>query len=306
MNKNIEKEIGIIVLNYSNYNLTQECVDNLLNIGVEAPIIIVDNDSPNNSYNQLYNYYKSSLGVTVIKTDKNKGYADGNNYGINYIINNCPEINYIVIMNPDVIVSYRQLFSSLVNKLKNNPDISAISPMMILNNKLDSTNFCWNIPTYKSIILDHLMFRKKSNTAPFKGIYVNQEGIAVVDVIPGSFFMIKLKDLISVGLLDTGTFLYNEENILSIKLKKYELKEALSINDFYFHNHAPSIKNKSLKDKFNSNRIVYNSRQYLCKKYYSQKSLLLALKLCNYINYLYIIFSHIPSKIKRMRNKNNG
>lgn len=143
------------------------------------------------------------------------------------------------------------------------------------------------------------MFRKKYNTAPMKGIYPDKNGIAIVDVIPGSFFMIKTECLLKINFLDTGTFLYNEENILALTLKKLNFKEALSINDFYYHNHLPSIKSQSLKEKFNSNRIVYESTKYLQEKYYNNKIVGLALSTCNYINKIYILCGYIPGNIKR-------
>lgn len=299
MDMNLENEISIIILNYFNYKLTTACVDNLLNLELESRIIIVDNNSQNESYKYLKDYYRNTITVDVIKNNVNKGYADGNNYGAKFAVDKYPNTKYICIMNPDVIVSYRNIFSNLAYKIKIRKDVAAISPIMLVNGKLDSKLMCWGTPTNKSIILDHLVFRKKYNTAPMKDIYPDKDGVAIVDVIPGSFFMIKVKSLLQVNMLDTGTFLYNEENILSLKLRNLNLNEALSINDFYFHNHLENVKTKSLKDKINGNKILYNSTSYLQKNFYKNNLAQLGLKIINLLNYVYIFSSHMPAKIKR-------
>ena len=64
---NLENEISIIILNYFNYKLTTACVDNLLNLELESRIIIVDNNSQNESYKYLKDYYRNTITVDVIK-----------------------------------------------------------------------------------------------------------------------------------------------------------------------------------------------------------------------------------------------
>ena len=88
-------------------------------------------------------------------------------------------------------------------------------------------------------------------------------------------------------------------NILSLKLRNLNLNEALSINDFYFHNHLENVKTKSLKDKINGNKILYNSTSYLQKNFYKNNLAQLGLKIINLLNYVYIFSSHMPAKIKR-------
>ena len=50
-----EKEIGIVVLNYKNFHETIECVKSiLLQKDVFFNIVIVDNGSSNESYDELF------------------------------------------------------------------------------------------------------------------------------------------------------------------------------------------------------------------------------------------------------------
>lgn len=70
-----------IVLNYKNYSQTIECAQILIEAGMDR-IIIVDNASPNNSYLFLKKNFNRSRQVFVVESEKNGGYAEGNNFGL--------------------------------------------------------------------------------------------------------------------------------------------------------------------------------------------------------------------------------
>lgn len=288
---------AIIILNYSNYNLTKECVDNILALGIEAYIVIVDNNSPNNSYEFLKQEYKGNKLVDIIKTKENKGYSSGNNYGIKYIINKKTDINYIAIINPDVEIKEKKIFIDIINKMEKREDIALMGAIMILNGKVNFDGGYWNIPSRKSLVLDHARFLKKSKEN--RRINYESNNIGIVDVVPGSFFIIKKKVLIEIGYLDGDTFLYNEENILAIKLYNKGYKEAISLDNFYLHNHNTSVKTKLLKDKIKVNKIGYKSRKILCDKYYDKSYLTFSLKVVHTFNIYYILLRHFIGKLLR-------
>lgn len=286
---------AIIVLNYYNYNLTEECVNNILKLELNYRVIVVDNKSPNNSYEILKKKYYSHDLVEVIQTTENKGYAYGNNYGIRYILSHDKNIKYICVMNPDVVVKDKLVFDSLINTLDKNSDLAIVSAVMILNGIVNYENGWWNIPSKSELIRDHVRFLKKRKGV--KKIEYRDGNIGIVEVVPGSFFIIKSDILKEIDYLDEDTFLYNEENILAIKLKKKNYKEAIILDKFYFHNHNPSIRKKTLKEKYEVNKISYESRKVLCDKYYNKKYLSMKLQLIHGINCLEIAIKHLVKKI---------
>lgn len=283
------EKLAVIILNYNDYEQTINCIDNLIDIDFKSNIVIVDNKSENNSFDILQEKYYNYNNIHVIQSEKNGGYSYGNNFGMKYAIKNL-DVDYLCIMNPDVIVTYNSIFNNLVNKLEKNDDISAISAVMILNNKFNYNGMCWDLPTNKTIYKNHIMFMKNSKRK--REIYVDEDGIAKVDVIPGSFFIIKKNDLEKINFLDEKVFLYNEENLLSLRLRKIDKNVALSISDFYFHNHINNKEKLSLKKFLDNNQIGYESRKYLCKLYYSKNSLF-KLKIANFFNIMYIFFRSI-------------
>ena len=109
-------------------------------------IIIVDNNSTDGSYEKLSKINNNK--ISVIKTNKNKGYAYGNNFGINYLNNN-KEVDYIIISNPDIIVE-EKVIKKLQKDMDNNENISVICPVI---EQLGEKIRGWRLPTIKEEIL---------------------------------------------------------------------------------------------------------------------------------------------------------
>lgn len=280
------EDIILIILNYNNYKETENCVDNLLNLHIKYEIVIVDNNSKNDSFMKLQNKYKDERNIDVIKTEKNGGYSYGNNFGMKYAIKKYSGINYFCILNPDVEIDDVEIFKKMKEKIINT-DISIISPIMLsYGGYFNSLSFGWEIPSNKTIWYNNIIFLKKK--IGNRKIKVNNDRIAEVGVVSGSFFMIKKCDIEKIGFLDENVFLYNEENLLAIKLKKIGKKEAILMNAYFYHNHDYS-KNRTikLKEKLKINKIGYQSRKYLCQKFYSRNAEI-KLILTNIINIIYI------------------
>ena len=71
--------ICFVILHYMATDETIICVDSILeNVNGDKRIIIVDNASPNNSFDELNIKYKDNILVDVISTDENLGFAKGN------------------------------------------------------------------------------------------------------------------------------------------------------------------------------------------------------------------------------------
>ena len=74
--------IAIIVLNYKTPKETKSCVKSIINQtkDCEYKIFVVDNMSPDKSYDILLKEFKNLKNVEMLQTGKNQGYSAGNNY----------------------------------------------------------------------------------------------------------------------------------------------------------------------------------------------------------------------------------
>lgn len=95
-------KMAIVILNYMNYQDTLSCINCALNQRGEGyEIIVVDNGSENASYEIIKERYENVTNITILRLDKNIGFALGNNYGINYARKNF-KADYVFVCNSDV------------------------------------------------------------------------------------------------------------------------------------------------------------------------------------------------------------
>lgn len=89
----------LVVLNYNDYNTIEKFLNNAIHIESIDKLIVVDNCSTDNSFEKLCAF--ESEKTDVIKTEKNGGYAYGNNFGVKYAMDKYSP-KYVFISNPDV------------------------------------------------------------------------------------------------------------------------------------------------------------------------------------------------------------
>ena len=98
MKNQIYNKVSIIIPHYNNYSILDECLKSLKNISYEnIEIIIVDNNSTDNSIDFLTNNYPS---VIILKLDSNKGFAEPNNIAAKIAKGDC-----LLFLNNDTIVT---------------------------------------------------------------------------------------------------------------------------------------------------------------------------------------------------------
>lgn len=260
-------DVGVVVLNYNNYDLTIKSVDKIVNFNSMITIVIVDNCSLNDSYNILLNRYKDNSSVYVIKSNKNNGYAYGNNFGAKYIQKNCIDVKYLFIMNPDIIVPNINVFQVMKKYLELDEKIGCITTSTVLNNYFHQPNeSTWSFLNKRELMFGCSLFRYKGKL--HKDFFIEKNELSYVDVTQGCFFGIKLDNFIDAGMFDENTFLYCEEIILAKKLKKINKVGAYLPFIYIEHNHITKNKNLlSYKNKSFDLKCFYHSRKYYIKKY---------------------------------------
>lgn len=261
----MKNEIACVILNYNNHKDTIKCVDNILKMNCMVDIVIPDNNSRNDSFRVLENKYKDEENVFVIRNKINAGYSAGNNFGIKYILNKNDSINYICIMNPDTLFDDAKLLDRMKAKMEEHKDIAVIAPVMYLRGECSLERSCWNLPSNIDFLRRMSIYYRWKEDVNLEYI---DEKLAYVDVLHGSFFMIRRDVLEQIDYLDENIFLYSEENALGFKVKNIGMREAICIDERYYHNHPVKKERLSLKKKMSSARIGFNSRLYICKQYY--------------------------------------
>lgn len=271
----------IIVLNYNDYKTTNEFVMQIKNYECIDKIVIVDNASTDCSFKQLL--HLKSDKIDVINSNFNGGYGFGNNYGIRYV-KKTYNPKYIIISNPDVEVKEKTI-ENCKNFLDKDEKIAIAAPMM---KNIDGTinyNCVWNVPTrnqylfFSTYLLSKFTPKFYYKQNDFNKIEEKKE----VGCVAGSFFMARLDTILKYGMYDENIFLYCEETVLGIKMKKAEFKTIVLLNDYFIHKHSISI-NKSINSELKQKKLTWNSRIYVLTNYYRT-------------NNLFKLFTHFISRI---------
>lgn len=296
-------KIAILILNYNSCSLTISNVNQLLKLNENLNIVIVDNCSTDNSYIEFINIYKRNNNIRILKNTKNNGYAAGNNFGLKYIKENLRDVEYAVIMNPDIFVSTIDVFLNLLEALQKNKDISVISGSIIFNHEWRAfLDFGWKLPSYKTLCFSGTLIGKLLNI-PVNELYSNcliSNNLIKVDVVPGCFFMTKISDLEKVGWFDESTFLYYEETILAKKLQRIGKGEAILLDNLVYHNHEIKDKNvKNIKHRIFDRRCFHNSKMVYIRGYSGMNHF--QLTVCIFINKLDFYIKQMVFRLQNLK-----
>ena len=250
-------KVGIVILNYNDYEETSNFVNEIKDYKVLDEIVVVDNSSTDNSFNKLRKL--KSKNISVIKTDKNNGYASGNNYGIKYLEK---RVDYIIISNPDITVDEKTI-KKLKKDLDENENMAIVSPVI---NQLGKKIRGWRLPNYLDELLSNInYFHRKAREKLNYDESRYQEEFSRVEAVSGCFFMIRRDVLNMVGNFDESTFLYYEENILGQKLKNINRKTFIDNTVSVTHNLSVSV-DKSF-NSINKYKMLKTSQKYYVKYY---------------------------------------
>lgn len=230
------KKVGIVILNYETYQESINCVNSIkLHKLSYVHIVIVDNASSNDSYKILSEKYKNDSSVHVIKVEKNKGFARGNNIGITYLRKF--NINYILLLNSDTIILEDNYLERMIAICKK--DVGVIGSNVKLLYECEQGGEMEDLTLFSSVFhLVQIICQYYHIYFPF---YLNKEkreslrihGCAIL-LTPAFFRKYKF--------LWPYTFMYREEMILSIMMEKAKLKTVIA-DTYIYHLQGRSTEN---------------------------------------------------------------
>ncbi len=270
-----------VILNYRQTELT---INNAITISKNFPeckIVVVDNESKDGSLEVIRNRLRKITGIRIIASAENGGYAKGNNLGIKKAISEFnPE--FVAIMNPDVKLIDPSIIPTLLKHLYENPSLAFCTGLMLgPGNSLDYRRVAWKIPdNFDDCFLNIPFLNSRFNPVNYRFFSIDSNSLAFVEVIPGSFFIARIKLFNEMGFFDESTFLYCEERILGFKAKALGYKIGLLMDTFFLHDHP--IRERSLHDTLNTYLECFRSRRYFTLNYNSlPKALILPLFYCS-------------------------
>jgi hypothetical protein len=219
-NQNTVKKLSIIIVTYNSQLYIKKCLDSIFkynDVGAFLEVIVVDN-SPKEMAAPLLaiiqEYYPNQ--VKFIKNDKNGGYGQGNNLGIQQALG-----KYIAIMNPDITLT-ESLFQDAIQRLEADSTLGIIGYKQI--GGLDLA-FYFRPEFYFPILT--VLLTKVCNTL---GVF-NQKFM----FLSGAFFFTKKASFEKVGNFDENFFLYCEESDVTNRFLKSGFSMHYNGSKSYLH-----------------------------------------------------------------------
>lgn len=120
------KKTAVVILNYNGKHFLEKFLKSVVDLSPEADVVIVDNASTDGSTDYLNHVFPF---VKLIILDKNYGFAEGYNLGLNQLNH-----EYFILLNSDVEVTPNWI-SPLLNLAENHKNTVAIQPKILDYNR---------------------------------------------------------------------------------------------------------------------------------------------------------------------------
>ncbi len=180
------KDITAVITSFKSEYKILKCIESL---GNNFNIIVIENSNDKRLKDTLE---KDHSNVRCILSDKNLGYAKGNNLGLSLV-----KTQFALIINPDTEVQNKTIDNFFLTA-KKNPDFAIIAPY-IQESSLETSNKI-------------------------------KEGIFEVKNVKGFAMFLNLKQFKEIGFFDENFFIYFEEIDLCKRLIKNNKKIFLDTN----------------------------------------------------------------------------
>lgn len=236
-------DIGIVIINYNNSNLTIESVRSIIkntSNSIDYHIIIVDNASEHDDYNHLLQLVNtlSNSDVELIRSVINTGFGGGNMFGVQHV-----NATYYAFINNDTTL-HNDCLSILKKYMDDHTEIAISGPEILdeeLNRKVSFDHF---VSLQREVFGSGFLELKNSKKYPNRK--TQYETPIAVNYVNGSFMFCRSKDFNAIGGFDTNIFLFFEESDLCYRLLKQNKLTYFIPEAKYIHFQGKSMPDSTL------------------------------------------------------------
>ena len=235
-----------------NFNQPEVTIDFLRSVKLytaqsEVEVIVVDNGSKENHQQDFLKEYPELI---YISSEKNLGFAGGNNLGIKRA-----KGDYLLFLNNDTEIT-GNLISELTRELDRNKEIGLISPLLLYFDDPDIIQYAGTTPMNYLTCRNSTIGLMEINS----GQYDTQSRETAF--CHGAAMMCRKADLETAGLMDNNFFLYYEELDWCEKFRRTGKKIWFTGHTKIYHKESMSVgKESRMKTYFMTrNRMLFIRR----------------------------------------------
>jgi GT2 family glycosyltransferase len=241
--------ISIITVNFNQPQATLDLLKSIYECYPKAnlEVIVVDNGSMEDHGVEFKN---TDLHVLYIRSEKNLGFAGGNNLGIK-----SAKGEYLFLVNNDTEFS-AGLLETLTETMEGNAEIGIISPKINYWDNKEIIQYAGFTEMNYYTCRNECIGQFETDHGQFNN--VNAE----TGYVHGAAMMIRRSALKAAGNMAENFFLYYEEMDWCEQIKRSGFKIWINTNALIYHKESLSVgKNSAIKEFFmNRNRILFTRR----------------------------------------------
>lgn len=205
-------QLSIITINYNGLNDTCELMDTLPLEDKSIEVIVVDNASKEDEATIIEQHYPQ---VRVIRSQKNIGFAGGNNLGIK-----AAKGKYLFFINNDTLLEVRgkrlevrEMFQPLIDRLESSPKVGVVCPKIRFSWGDNPIQFAGYTPLSRITMRNRAIGCGESDQGQYNTAHPTPYA-------HGAAMMVKREVIEKAGLMPECYFLYYEELDWSMMIRR--------------------------------------------------------------------------------------
>ena len=240
-------ELSIITVNYNGFADTVQLIESIqTHLAIPYELIVVDNGSMADEADMLKHQFPN---IKVIRSDRNLGFAGGNNLGIKDAT-----ADFLLFINNDAYVKDDSL-KYLVEIMKNEPILGGISPKILFADQEKLIQYAGYTPLSSITLRNRLIGFKEKDTGQY-------DHPISTPYLHGAAMLIRREAIEKVGGMPEIYFLYYEELDWSMQLRSVGYRLEYNPAAVVCHKESSSVGQESPLKAFymTRNRMLFAKR----------------------------------------------
>jgi GT2 family glycosyltransferase len=266
-------DLSIIILNYNGKAWLERLLPSLQMYWLhqtryQTEVVVVDNASTDDSVA----YVEKQSGVRLICSDRNSGFATGNNLALK----NNPA-RYVMLLNSDTeFLPQGSNLDHLIDYMDAELKVGIVSPSLRLDSGLTDPA-ChrgeptpWAAFTYFSGL--ERMFPRSRKFGQYHQTYLSMQTVHDIDACTGAAMLVRNEALSKVGLLDERFFMYAEDIDWCKRFREagYRVVYHPEVTLIH-HKYQSGLGNSDEKIKKDTRKWFYNTMLQYYDKHYKKR-----------------------------------
>ncbi len=266
--------VSVIIVNYNAGDALTRCLCSLADSSFPVDVVIVDNNSTDNSLEPVKKATFEIDNITIIENSRNVGFATACNQGLKHAAG-----KVLLLLNPDCIVK-KDTIELLFNQLQKNPGVGMVGGLICNHDGTEQRGCRRKIPTPWTSLVNSFGLKVfyRFNKKYFSDFRLDQtpvpRGPASVEAISGACMMISRKAYQDVGPMDEKYFLHCEDLDYCLQFTRKEWQILFIPDAILYHTKGGCSSARPYFVEWSKHKGMV---RFYCKNYRSLASRLLIL-----------------------------